>query len=274
MLSPKTNALYRELMKRAVTNYLYLGAELELDEFKAFDRYYERRGRRTGWTIGPLSRPTTLLGLKQLDRIEAAMLETLRRKVPGDYLEAGVWNGGATVFMAAVLESMGMSRRRSVWVCDSFAGIPPSRYVKGDPVDLWPDRWCASLSTVRGNFRRFGLLGPNVRFVRGSFERTLHRAGIGRLALARLDGDSYESTMVALAALYPKLSVGGYLIIDDWHLPSCRQAVLDFRDAFGISERIDESVNAQWRISRPWRHGPVRLEKPASRVAGSARSRS
>src|SRR5207244_9250758 len=94
---------------------------------------------------------------------------------------------------------------------------------------------------VKANFDRYGLLDHQVRFLKGWFRDTLPGAPIEKLAVLRLDGDMYESTMDALTNLYPKLAVGGYLIVDDdGYAPACRQAVQDYRQAHGIKEKILE----------------------------------
>jgi O-methyltransferase len=96
-----------------------------------------------------------------------------------------------------------------------------------------------SLDEVRANFEKYGLLDEQVRFLEGWFRETLPSAPIEELALIRLDGDMYESTYVALESLYPKLSLGGYLIVDDYGaVPTCRLAVDDFRRAHGIAEEM------------------------------------
>ncbi len=74
------------------------------------------------------------------------------------------------------------------------------------------------------------MLGDNVQFIKGWFKDTLPDAPINQIAVARLDGDLYASTMDALSNLYGKLSIGGYLIVDDYALVECRQAVDDFRN--------------------------------------------
>jgi hypothetical protein len=85
-----------------------------------------------------------------------------------------------------------------------------------------------------------GLLDERVRFLVGWFKDTLPSAPIQRLAVLRLDGDMYGSTMEALQALYPKLSVGGYVIVDDYGaIPQCKEAVTDFREAHGISDPME-----------------------------------
>jgi len=78
-----------------------------------------------------------------------------------------------------------------------------------------------------------------VRFLKGWFRDTLPAAPIERLAVLRLDGDMYQSTMDTLVNLYPKVSQGGYVIVDDYGaIPACRQAVNDYRAANGITEEI------------------------------------
>jgi hypothetical protein len=100
------------------------------------------------------------------------------------------------------------------------------------------------LEEVKANFERYGLLDGKVRFLKGWFESTLPEAPIEKLAVMRLDGDLYGSTMDALVSLYPKLSVGGYVIIDDFGaMPTCRKAVMDYRESNGID---DEMINIDW----------------------------
>ena len=101
-----------------------------------------------------------------------------------------------------------------------------------------------SANEVRANFERYGLLDERVCFLEGWFADTLNTAPINQLAILRLDGDLYESTIDALAALYPKLSVGGYVLVDDYGAwEPCRKAVDDYRAA---QEITDEIVAADW----------------------------
>lgn len=99
----------------------------------------------------------------------------------------------------------------------------------------------AGLEDVKNNFRAFGLLDSQVEFLKGWFCDTLPGAPIGSLAVMRLDGDYYESTMDGLTNLYDKLSVGGYVIIDDYGEDDwtyCRKAVDEFRAARGITDPL------------------------------------
>jgi O-methyltransferase len=182
----------------------------------------------------------TMIGLRRLDSLQWCVLDVLERGVPGDLIETGVWRGGATILMRAVLKAYGDTRL--VWVADSFEGLPrpdPSRYPADEGVRYHErEELAVSLETVQQNFARYGLLDDQVRFLPGWFRETLPAAPIERLAVLRLDGDMYESTIVALDALYPRLSPGGYVIVDDYKLVRCRAAVDDFRVAHAIHEEL------------------------------------
>lgn len=182
----------------------------------------------------------TMIGRKRMDNLEDCMGRILADGIPGDFIETGVWRGGATIFMRGFLKAHGIEDRR-VWVADSFAGLPPPSRPEDADYDLSAAHWpslAVSLEAVQSLFRRYGLLDDKVRFLKGWFRDTLPAAPIERLALLRLDGDLYESTMDALEALYDKLSPGGYVIIDDFlSMPPCAKAVGEFRERLGITDR-------------------------------------
>jgi O-methyltransferase len=185
----------------------------------------------------------TMIGLRRLDNLQSCIVDVLRRGVPGDLIETGVWRGGATIFMRAVLKAYG-DTQRIVWVADSFQGLPKpdlQRYSQDAGDKHWTYQELAiSLDEVKSNFVRYGLLDDQVRFLVGWFRDTLPTAPIERLAVLRLDGDMYESTMDALRALYPKLSPGGYVIVDDYGaVPGCKAAVEAFRAEHGITDPIE-----------------------------------
>ena len=144
--------------------------------------------------------------------------------------------------MKAILNAYG-EHTRNVWVADSFEGLPKPNedaYPDDRGDDLYTfEELSVSQEQVQEHFRRFDLLDANVRFLKGWFKDTLPSAPIERLAVMRLDGDMYESTMDALKALYPKLSPGGFVIIDDYGcIPACKKAVEDYRSAHGIVEPV------------------------------------
>ena len=183
----------------------------------------------------------TMVGLKRLDNLEVCITNVLRQGVPGDLIETGVWRGGASIFMRAVLKVYG-DTQRTVWLADSFQGLPkpnPGRY----PADTGDESWknaalAIPVEEVKANFRKYGLLDEQVSFLMGWFRDTLPTAPIDKLAVLRLDGDMYESTFDALTHLYPKLSHGGYVIIDDYAIPGCQAAVEGYRSKHEIKEAL------------------------------------
>jgi hypothetical protein len=162
--------------------------------------------------------------------------------VPGDLIETGVSRGGCSIFMRAILKAHGVTDR-IVWVADSFAGLPrpdPRKY-PADAGDVLYKRkdLAISLETVKANFERYGLMDDQVKFLKGWFKDTLPVMPAQKLAVIRLDGDMYESTMDSLINLYPKLQPDGFIIFDDYRLlAGCRQAVHDYREKHAITEPI------------------------------------
>lgn len=186
----------------------------------------------------------TMVGLARLNMLQNAIATIVSENIPGDLIETGTWRGGAAILMRAALEAYG-DRSRTVWVADSFEGLPKpdGRYAQDRGDHHWRLKSVlgVSLDEVKNNFARYGLLDDRVRFLPGWFKDTLPAAPIGRLALMRLDGDMYSSTMDALEVLYPKLAAGGYAVIDDYGaLAVCRQAVEDYRKAHNITGEIEQ----------------------------------
>ncbi len=218
--------LYLDLMMRCLTDWIYDGSD-ELTRAEGRD-----------WP----ARAHTMVGLKRLANVRTCVETILDDDVPGDLIETGVWRGGATIFMRAILKARGVNDR-VVWAADSFAGLPAPdtiRYPSDEGITLhrFP-QLAVPLERVQENFRRYGLLDEQVRFLKGWFRDTLPAAPIERLAILRLDGDLYESTIQALDGLYHKLSVGGFVIVDDYgNVAACRAAVDDFRAEHGIVDAI------------------------------------
>ncbi len=187
-----------------------------------------------------------MIGLKRLGNIEFCVKEILRNIIPGDLIETGVWRGGASIFMRAILKACG-NPNRIVWVADSFEGLPKpdGRYQQDAGDRNWKSNHSLgiSLERVQANFARYGLLDERVRFLVGWFKDTLPAAPIQQLTILRLDGEMYSSTMDALRALYSKLSPGGYVIVDDYgSTPPCKQAVNDFRAEHKITAPCSPST--------------------------------
>ena len=203
-----------------------------------------------GWPASRTNVGESMIGRARLDNVHAAVDSVLEENIAGNLIETGVWRGGATILMRAILNARGASDR-VVFVADSFQGLPPATVANDDAGDLYLDKTLAvSLETVRDNFERYGLLDDQVRFVKGWFSETLPDLRDEQWAIVRLDGDMYESTMDGLVNLYPGLSSGGWLIVDDYGAyESCRRAVDEYRLERGISDeiiRIDD-IGVYWR---------------------------
>lgn len=200
------------------------------------------------------ARADSMIGLQRMDNIKECVEAVLRDGVPGDLIETGVWRGGASIFMRGVLKAWG-DETRTVWVADSFQGLPRPDATRF-PADTGDELHklgglAVGVDQVRHNFERYGLLDDQVEFLVGWFKDTLPTAPIEQLAVMRLDGDMYESTWQGLEALYPKLSPGGFCIIDDFgsHASQCGRAIEDYRKQHGITEEIVDvdGFGAYWR---------------------------
>jgi O-methyltransferase len=247
--------LYLDLLIGSLTHTLYAGVdsrESPVEHREAFAKamveagegellFDPERARAEGrdWPVYAQS----MVGTERMNNVRQCVEAVLADEVPGDLIEAGAWRGGVAILMRGILKAFGVEDRR-VWVADSFQGLPPSdpeRY-PADHVRL-PEELeflAVPVEEVRDNFRRYGLLDDQVRFVEGWFSETLPALREHRWSVVRLDGDLYESTMDSLVNLYDGLSPGGFLIVDDFSLPSCQEAVEEFRRERGISEPIEQ----------------------------------
>ena len=213
--------------------------DLMLVRYHPFDEH--KRNHGLDWP----TKAETMIGMKRLTSLQRCVETVLDEDIPGDLIECGVWRGGACILMRAVLAAYG-DKTRCVWVADSFAGVPApdTKNYPADTglrLDLSADVLAISQEAVAANFERYGLLDDQVRFLPGWFKDTLSSAPISHISVLRLDGDLYESTIQALDALYPRLSVGGFCVIDDYYpIEACRQAVADYRKKHQIVAEINE----------------------------------
>lgn len=276
-------ALYLDLLKKSLTDYLHVDdpianampvdlampkgrrkewrnrtivkllARLNMFAVKGDGRSPEdRRAMRERGLDWP-PRAVTMVGLKRLDNLQNCIETVIAENVPGDLLEAGAWRGGASILMRAVLK-IHAETARTVWVCDSFAGLPSpdaSQYPAdaGDRHNTFPFL-VATEKEVRDNFAAYGMLDDQVRIVKGLFKDTLPSLPVQSLAVLRIDGDMYESTWNALEALYDKVPAGGFVIVDDYGLAPCAQAVDEFRASRSIApalRQIDDT-GVFWRV--------------------------
>ncbi|MDH6594953.1 hypothetical protein M2165_004842 [Variovorax sp. TBS-050B] len=239
--------IYLNLLEDALTGILWNDAPMD-PWSKSFDPSVRAIGR--DWPSSAL----TMIGSARLRNFRMLIEQAISERIPGDILEAGVWRGGACILARAVLAAHDVRDRR-VWVADSFAGLPPPdpKYPSdaGDQHSTFTQLQ-VTLEEVQQSFRKYGLLDEQVCFLKGWFKDTLPRAPIEALSVLRLDGDMYGSTIETLEALYAKVSVGGYVIIDDYILEGCKQAVHDFRRAASIEDELQEVDGAAvyWKKTR------------------------
>lgn len=196
----------------------------------------------------------TMTGRRRLNKLQECIETVLAEQVAGDIVETGVWRGGGMIFATALLTIHG-DTERLVWCADSFEGMPVPT-VEGQSFSGTEDfsdlvSHVVTVEQLKNNFRRFDLLSERVKFLKGWFRDTLATAPIEKIAVLRLDGDLYESTREALVPLYPKLSRGGFVIVDDYNSwEGCKKAVDEYRAEHGITSPIIEidPHSVYWRV--------------------------
>jgi O-methyltransferase len=198
----------------------------------------------------------TMVGHRRLANVAELCRRALEDGIPGDFAETGVWRGGVTILMRAILAAYDVTDR-GVWVADSFQGLPSpdGEHYPADAHIDWSDVGVLKVGAdaVRANFERYGLWDDQVHVLEGWFCDTLPDAPIDRLAVLRLDGDLYQSTIDALDALEPRVSPGGFVIVDDYGgWEPCRAAVDDYRRDHGIDDPIEtvDWTGVWWRVTR------------------------
>ncbi|HET8678809.1 MAG TPA: TylF/MycF/NovP-related O-methyltransferase [bacterium] len=189
-----------------------------------------------------------------------AVRYVIRARVPGAIVECGVWRGGSMMAAAYTL-LLEQDASRDLYLFDTFEGMPPpSRHdvrwdgAKADRVLAESDRadeeatWAAvSIDKVRGAMRSTGYDEARVHYVAGLVEETIPQQAPASIALLRLDTDWYASTKHELQHLFPRISRGGVLIIDDYgYWQGARRAV----DEYFRDHRINLLLN---------RLGPARM---------------
>lgn len=254
------NYLYIDLIKKTLTNtihqekYQYLSLDTirhpVIFLFHWFNKIFGLKNfeirRKVTFEMAKAGRiwpdnAETMIGIERLNNIEYCIKKIIEERVEGDFVETGVWRGGAVIFMKAVLKALNINDR-IIFAADSFEGLPkPSGKYEADIGDehYKLTSLAASLEDVKDNFNKYNLLDNDVKFLKGWFKDTLPNAPINKISLLRLDGDLYESTMDALNNLYHKLTSGGFLIVDDYNgVPTCQKAIDDFRKHNNITEEM------------------------------------
>ena len=197
-------------------------------------------------------RPYTMCGHARLRGLYQAIHEAVAEHVPGDVVECGAARGGSAALMGLALKQLGTAR--TVWVCDTFEGLPP-------PTETDPDRdlampWTGlcrgELGEVQELFRRLGILS-GCRLVKGLFQDTLPTCGVRAIALLHLDCDWYDSVKACLDHLYDRVSPGGIIQFDDYgHWAGARKAVDDFFRHRAIELRLRRLDYAGRQFVKPF----------------------
>jgi len=258
ILNPVLGKPYLDLVRNCILGFIYEDPAMVPTQGVTSQFSADIRENGLDWP----SVSHSMIGNKRMRNVQHLAEHVLTQGIPGDFIETGVWRGGTCIMMRAVLKAYDVTDR-TVWVADSFEGLPPpnpERY----PADTGDTHFkyeelAVSIDQVKRNFDRYGLLDGQVNFLKGWFCDTLPTAPIEKLALLRLDGDMYESTIDALKNLFPKLSPGGFVIIDDYgYIESCRQAVHDYRNENGIIDTIYDidGIGVFWQNLLPNRFSP------------------
>jgi O-methyltransferase len=191
--------------------------------------------------------PYTLTSVPRVQALLDAVDYCIHRDVPGAFTECGVWRGGSVLAMLLKLQDLG-AVDRDIYLYDTFDGMtepserdtsrysPPALRTWAADVATGKRAWSHWFSPetfnediVRDLLLSTGYPESRIHFVKGPVEQTLPSQAPAELSLLRLDTDWYDSTRHELVHLYPRLSIGGVLIIDDYgHWEGCRQAVDEY----------------------------------------------
>lgn len=166
--------------------------------------------------------PDTLLSAGYFDLMRPLVEEC--RGIPGDVIECGVYKGGATIALAKVIAGTG----KVIHACDTFEGMP--RPTDHDNFHQQGDFSDTSLESVEQRWREAGVRDIIVPH-RGLFQDTLPTMSDNRYCFAFLDADYYVSMLQALEHVYPRISPGGWIVVDDYgwiHCEGCKIAVDEF----------------------------------------------
>jgi len=241
---------YLRLLRRCLVRDLFHDLRYEGDVTSPLPYSAELRFDGRDWP----SHAETMVGCVRLEHLEECCSTIVREGIPGDFVETGIWRGGCGILMRAVLEAYGETQR-SIWLFDSYEGLPkpdPAAF----PLDTGDFHWTlapyfgVSLEQVQRNFARYELLDSRTKFIKGWFRDTMPAAEVRDISLLRLDGDMYESTWIVLTHLYPRLSPGAFVIVDDYGaLPNCKAAIDEFRATYAIDSPVTKIdwTGVYWR---------------------------
>lgn len=229
----RMNRLIKFSIQKILAQYGYKISEIvsiEPDQDKRFKTLFTKYS------------PYTLSSVERVFSLYQAVQYIVEAKIPGDFVECGVWQGGNCMIMADMLLSLGETKRK-IYLYDTFTGMSkPSKYDvnytdKSYSLRTWKkgirkdhnEMSYAPIEEVRTNILKIGYPKKNIVFVMGKVEDTIPNVMPQNIALLRLDTDWYESTKHEMNYLFPKLNKHGVLIIDDYgHWAGAKKAVDEY----------------------------------------------
>lgn len=238
--------MLRKLMKRALKAFnLTLVEDFDGDMDEDFNRLYAEL------------EPYTMTGKVRMYALYRALHHVVQNKIPGDFVECGVWRGGSSMLAAKTLMQLGDSGRK-LYLYDTYRGMsePGEVDVSRDGEEArrqWArsqngdvNTWCySSLAEVQKNLACTGYPADQIVFVEGKVQDTIPGTSPEKICLLRLDTDFYESTYHELVHLYPRLSKNGILIVDDYNFwQGAKQAVDQYFEEAGIPAFLHRIDNA------------------------------
>jgi predicted O-methyltransferase YrrM len=196
-------------------------------------------------------RPYTMSGGTRLRALYDAVQDTTTRAVPGAIVECGTAKGGSAALLGLSMKNSGASR--TLWVFDTFEGIPPPTLADPDfeVASLYTGSFRGELEMVRTLFDRLGL-ADCAHFVKGRFQDTVPACDTGPIAVLHIDGDWYESVKVCLDTFYDRVSRGGIVQIDDYgHWEGARKATDEFLSTRGLNLELQYIDYTGRRLVKP-----------------------
>ena len=236
--------MYLELLKKCLVDSIYTHWAVNIYGNACHIATEEEINEGTHWP----QKAHTMIGIKRLDNIRYCIEKCLEDNIIGDFIETGVWRGGSTIYMKGILKAHNILDRK-VYVADSFNGYPNDC----DNILHTMNYLKVSEEEVINNFKTYNLLDDNVIFIKGFFETSLKNVKFDKLAVLRLDSDMYSSTIQVLEQLYDKVSIGGFIIVDDFTSSICSSAITDFRNSRNITDSIfpiGKIHGAYWRKTK------------------------
>lgn len=247
--------LLRACLKRAGYEVIRFDPELDYDDF-------DLRAEAEELGIMPRVGPYTMTSRSRISALCRAVEFVVQHDIPGDIVECGVWKGGSMMAAALRLQQLG-DQQRKIYLYDTFEGMTAPTVVDEDNRGRSAAERMKAEGTggfwfrepqeeVRRNLLSTGIDESRLVFVKGPVEQTIPAQIPKQISILRLDTDWYESTKHELEYLYPKLSVGGTLILDDYgYWRGSRKAVDEYIEQHRLKlllHRIDHSSRACVKI--------------------------